>query len=400
MHPVLLFICVFTAVVAVGTLLMAGMNLIFGNAQETQTAEQKAQQNEHADTADTGGIREGILEIESTLREETEEVEEQEETQATSLTFAFAGDILLDDNYAPMVRLKQRGGDFSTCFSQDLWEEMHGADIFVVNNEFTFSNRGTPTQDKQFTFRARPESVSYLKDMGADLVSLANNHAYDYGEVSLTDTLDTLREAGMPYIGAGRNLEEASGWAGYEAGGKSVAIIAATQIERQDNPDTKGAADSTPGVFRCWNPEKLYETIAAAKEEHDYVIVYIHWGTENTDELDWAQKDQAKGIAQAGADLIIGNHPHCLQEVGYVENVPVIYSLSNYWFNSKTVDTCLVKVTFSKDGLQQLQLLPARQQDCKTVLLSGKEKSSVIAYLNGLSGTAVLDEEGYIYQRQ
>lgn len=399
MHPVLLFICVFTGVVAGGTLLMAGMSLLMNGQKDDSRAQIQKQTEEwtgpenSAAEAENGGNREGIVQIEEAVHEEeTIPVEVPPE----QLTFAFAGDILLDENYAPMVRLKQRGFDMASCFSEDLWEEMHSADIFVVNNEFTYSLRGAPTEGKQFTFRAKPEAASYLKDMGVDLVSLANNHAYDYGEVSLTDTLDTLQKAGISYIGAGRNLEEAAACVSYEAGGKSVAVIAATQIERLDNPDTKGATDDAPGVFRCWNPKKLYETIERVKQEHDYVIVFIHWGTENTDELDWAQQEQAKKIAEAGADLIIGSHPHCLQEVGYIGTTPVIYSLGNYWFNSKTLDTCLVKVTFTEEGLQNLQLLPARQQDCKTSLLSGEEKNRVIAYLNGISASAVLDEEGYI----
>ena len=79
----------------------------------------------------------------------------------------------------------------------------------MLNNEFTFTNRGTPTGGKQFTFRANPERVSLLQEIGVDMVSVANNHMYDYGEISLLDTLDTLENAGIAYTGAGENLEEA-----------------------------------------------------------------------------------------------------------------------------------------------------------------------------------------------
>lgn len=377
---------------------MAGLNLMFDAGPSVEDTERHTEE-ETRQNSQNGSV-EGILEIEP-IQKETEETETAvQEVMPDSLTFAFAGDILLDNNYAPMVRLKQRGSDMAACFSEDLWEEMHSADIFMVNNEFTYSDRGEPTAEKQFTFRAGTGAVSYLKDMGVDIVSLANNHAYDYGEISLIDTLDTLEAAGISYVGAGRNLEEASAWATYRAGSKSVALIGATQIERQDTPDTRGATDTAPGVFRCWNPKKLYETIAEAKEVCDYVIVFIHWGTENAEELDWAQRDQAAGIVEAGADLIIGNHPHCLQEIGYVQEVPIIYSLGNYWFNSKTLDTCLVKVKLTEKGLESLQLLPAIQQDCKTQLLTGSEKNRVITYLNSISKTAMLDEDGYIFKRE
>ncbi|NLL79099.1 MAG: CapA family protein [Clostridiales bacterium] len=313
-----------------------------------------------------------------------------------SVTVTFAGDILFDDSYSPMVRLKQRGGDITSCFSADLMEEMRKTDVFMLNNEFTYTDRGTPTPEKQYTFRAKPSHVSYLKDLSVDVVSLANNHAYDYGEVSLTDTLDTLTEAGIPYVGAGRNLEEASKPLYLMTKDLKIALISATQIERQDNPNTKGATGNTPGVFRCWNPEKLYETIAQAKQESDFVIVYIHWGTENTTDLDWAQREQAAGIVEAGADLIIGNHPHCLQEIGYVDGVPVIYSLGNYWFNSRALDTCLVKAVVTPQGLESLRFVPARQENCYTKLLTGTEAARVIGYMNTLSDTAVLDETGLV----
>ena len=87
-------------------------------------------------------------------------------------------------------------------------------------------------------------------------------------------------------------------------------------------------------------------------------MVYVHWGSENTDELDWAQKDQALKLAQSGADLIIGDHSHCLQGIDVVEGVPVFYSLGNFLFSSKTLDTCLVKTVIEDGKISRLQFLP------------------------------------------
>lgn len=81
--------------------------------------------------------------------------------------------------------------------------------------------------------------------------------------------------------------------------------------------------------------DKLLEVVANAKQVSDYVIVYIHWGTEATDQLDWAQKDQAVKISNAGADLIIGDHPHVLQQFGYCEDTPVMYSLETFCLTPK-----------------------------------------------------------------
>lgn len=324
----------------------------------------------------------------------------KETASGEQTVLAFAGDILFDPNYAVMARLLARGGGIEEAFSEELLARMRGADLFMVNNEFPYSDRGVPTEGKQFTFRAKPESASYLEEMGVDIVSLANNHASDYGEASLLDTLDLLEEMEMPYVGAGRNLEEAKKPACFVMNDKRIAIVSATQIERNDNPDTRGAGETTPGTFRCWNPDNLLAEIKEAKEDNDIVIVYIHWGTENEEQIDWAQRDQAAMIAEAGADLIIGDHPHCLQPVGYVGDVPVIYSLGNFWFNSRTLDTCFVEVTIPAEGEMTVRVLPAKQSDCRTQLLDGAEAQRVISYLNSISETGFLDENGVLSKRQ
>ncbi|MCI6715298.1 MAG: CapA family protein [Lachnospiraceae bacterium] len=312
------------------------------------------------------------------------------------ITIAFAGDILFDAQYAVMSAMLQNGGDISTAIAPELIEEMQNADIMMLNNEFPYSDRGTPTEGKQFTFRAKPSYVSYLDDLGVDLVSLANNHAYDYGEAAFLDTLTTLEEAGITYVGAGRNLEEARRPVYYIIDNMKIAFVSATQIERLDNPDTKGATDSSAGVFRCWNGDNLIETVKEAKENSDFVIVYLHWGTENEVNIDWAQEKQAPEVASAGADLIIGDHPHCLQQISVVQGVPVIYSLGNFWFNSKTVDTGMVKVTLSRDGLQEFQFIPCLQSGSRTTLLQGEEKTRVLDYMRSISGGVLIDDDGYV----
>lgn len=312
------------------------------------------------------------------------------------ITITFAGDILFDAQYAVMSAMLQNGGDISAAIAPELIEEMQNADIMMLNNEFPYSDRGTPTEGKQFTFRAKPSYVSYLDDLGVDLVSLANNHAYDYGEAAFLDTLTTLEEAGITYVGAGRNLEEARRPVYYIIDNMKIAFVSATQIERLDNPDTKGATDSSAGVFRCWNGDNLIETVKEAKENSDFVIVYLHWGTENEVNIDWAQEKQAPEVAAAGADLIIGDHPHCLQQISVVQGVPVIYSLGNFWFNSKTVDTGMVKVTLNRDGLKEFQFIPCLQSGSRTTLLQGEEKTRVLDYMRSISGGVLIDDDGYV----
>lgn len=311
------------------------------------------------------------------------------------VTITFAGDILFDENYMIMERVKD-SRNIADGVQPGLIAEMKSADIMMLNNEFPYSDRGTPTQGKKFTFRAKPSAVSYLNDMGVDVVALANNHAYDYGEPAFMDTMSILEEAGITYVGAGRNLQEARRPVYYIINNMKIAIVAATQIEKLDNPDTKGATDSSAGVLRCWNGDNLLETVREAKANSDFVIVYLHWGTENEAAIDWAQEKQAPEVVAAGADLIIGAHPHCLQRISVVQGVPVMYSLGNFWFNSKTVDTGMIKVTLNQNGLQSYQFIPCQQTGSQTMLLQGEEKKRVINYMQGLSGGVHIDEEGYV----
>lgn len=329
--------------------------------------------------------------------EQNQEVYLAECESQDTVTLLFAGDILMDDHYAVMSTFHNRGNDINQAFDQGLLEQMRNADIFMINNEFTFTSRGTPTVNKKFTFRANPGNVSMYEEMGVDIVSVANNHIYDYGEISLLDTLDTLEQAEIPYVGAGRNLQEAMTPVYYIANGMKIAFVSATQIERNGTPDTKEATQDSAGVLRCMNPDNLLLTIEEAKKNSDYVILYIHWGTESQEAIDWLQEQQAPIYAQAGVDLIIGDHPHCLQKMDSVEGVPVIYSLGNFWFNSRTQNSCVVKVALRAGEMESFQFIPCRQSDCRTVLLAGQEKTEVLDYMRTISPNVTIDEEGYVF---
>lgn len=333
---------------------------------------------------------------ENTAETYAENIKYFEPKNEDEVVLAFAGDILFDDEYSIMANMKHRANGIYDTISADLLEEMTSADIFMLNNEFTYTLRGEPTFEKQFTFRADPETAEYLLDMGVDIVSLANNHAYDYGEISLLDSVDTLAAMQMPYVGAGRNIEEASSPFYFETNGLKIGIISSTQIERLDNPDTKGATESAAGVFRSWDGTLLYEKVEEVAAQCDFLVVYVHWGSENTTELDWAQKEQARRLAEYGADLVIGNHSHCLQGIEVIDGVPVFYSLGNFLFNSKTLDTCLVKATVKEGKLSSLQFVPALQSGCKVQLLTGSEKTRVIDYMQSLSPGIAIDENGYV----
>jgi len=405
------FLATLTAVAAIGVLALAAHQWIMEPVRTRTDNAATSRQNEpqgQTDSGDNAPLTEpGDIpeeeEISSKYGEQLADAAYMEENNIYTVepatpgqvTLAFAGDILFDDHYA--ITGPVRGeGDISKGVTPEVIERMQSADIMMLNNEFAYSDRGVPTEGKQFTFRARPETVSYLSDMGVDLVSLANNHAYDYGPEALTDTFDTLHGAGIPYTGAGRDINEARKPVYYIVGDIKIAFVSATQIERLDTPDTREATETSPGVFRCWNGDRLLETIREAAKNSDFVVAYIHWGTENVAELDWAQLKQAPELVEAGADLVIGDHPHCLQPIGVVGGVPVIYSLGNFWFNSKTLDTGIVEVVIDEKGIVSYQFVPCLQSGCRTTLLEGAEKERVLAYMRGISEGVRIDEEGYV----
>ena len=314
-----------------------------------------------------------------------------------TVTMGFAGDILFDTNYAVGEAFRKAGNTAEGVVGQSLLEKMRGVDIMMLNNEFPYSEGGTPTEGKTYTFRANPSTASILQVMGVDIVGLANNHAYDFGQQAFLDTMTTLGNAGIVYAGAGKNIEEASHPVYYlTSNGMKIAIVCATQIERNGNPDTKAATESSPGVFRCMDDSLLLEKVREAHDRNAYVVVFVHWGTESTTEIDYLQRDQAKEIAEAGANLIIGAHPHVLQKIEYVSGVPVFYSLGNYIFNSKTLDTCMVLMTLHKDGAVNLQFVPAIQSGCTVVEATGAEHDRIINEMAAISPGVKIDGNGYI----
>ena len=313
------------------------------------------------------------------------------------VTFTFAGDLLLDSYYAAGATIAAVG--LANSFDEQALQIMRGSDIFVINNEFTYTNAQTPQPNKTFTFHANPAMASQLFDIGVDLAELANNHTFDYQETGLLDTLATLEGIGMPYVGAGRNIEEARRPVYYRANGMIIAVLNATQIERYDNPDTRGATETLPGVMRCFDGSLLYQTVREVSEKADYVIVSVHWGTEKENYFEYSQSSQAQELKNAGADLVIGGHPHVLQGFDYIEGMPVVYSLGNYLFTSYTTDTGVARITLipSEKRMESLQFIPMLQENCRVRTLQGVEKDRVLANLRAYSPQGVvIDADGFV----
>ena len=319
------------------------------------------------------------------------------ETQSPDeVLLSFAGDVSFADGYANMASYHSRGG-IEQSILKEVRDRMAAADIMMVNNEFCYSKRGTPLAGKAFTFRADPSMVQNLHALSVDVVSVANNHVYDYGPEALLDTLDTLSDAGIAYAGAGRNLKEAANPVYFIAGGMKISYVCATEIERTTR-FTKGADLQSPGVLRTESSDYL-SAVDEAKENSDFVVVFMHWGTEGTNYFSEDQQTIARQLIDHGAGLVIGCHPHVLQGIEYYRDVPIVYSLGNFWFNSKPLPTGLIEAVITPKGLQTLKFIPCLQKNCQTsLLLTPDQKRDAIHFLNQLSVDVSIDEEGAITQ--
>ncbi len=316
-------------------------------------------------------------------------------------TFAFTGDINFAEGYVTTKHMDASSNGIYDCFSEDLLELMNRMDVMMLNNEFTYSERGEALKGKAYTFRASPTRADLLEVFGTDIVSLANNHVYDYGPDALLDTIATLDERSIPHVGAGANIKEAEKPFSFICNGRKITIVAATQIERSLNY-TKEATEDDPGVLKTLNPDRFVNVIRRAKKNSDYVIAVVHWGTEGDSNYGKDQYDLAQAFASAGADAIIGGHTHCLQGFDMVEDVPVIYSLGNFWFSKNTQDTGIAQVTIEADGELTLGFIPCIQKDVRTSLVTEEaEKERIFDFMRSHSAPGVtLDEMGILKREE
>ena len=309
----------------------------------------------------------------------------------------FGGDVNLDAALGPWQVYTEAGRDLAACIDASLVEQMRSAHIFMVGNVFAFTDV-TQGLDKRYTFRTVPENVEIYRKMGVDIVSLANNHVYDFGAVGLTDTLQTLNVAGIVNVGAGENLAEASRARFANFNGLRIAYTAAMRSEKYVH--TPEATETSSGVMKMYDLAAYTDTVAKAAADSDFVIAYVHWGTENSLALEQEQIDGAHALIDAGADIVIGSHTHTLQPVEFYNGKPIFYSIGNLWSDLQSTESALVRVTLGADKtVKSIELVPCETAEGKTTAASAVLRDAIFARLNE-SASASVSSDGIVTEKK
>ncbi len=252
-------------------------------------------------------------------------------------TMIFVGDVMLSRSVGALMEQK---GDYTFPFL-NIATFLRNADLTFANLENPISSGGVKV-GSIYSFRADPRVVEGLKFAGIDVVSIANNHMWDYGRQAFVDTLYNLTNAGIGYVGGGYSFAEAHEGITREINGTKVTLLAYTDLLSKQVAATHDAA----GVSFL-DVEQMKRDIALARNKSDIIVVSFHWGEEYQTAHNLKQGHIAKAAIDAGADLIVGHHPHVAQEVEEYQGRWIAYSLGNFIFDQ----------SFSKATMQGLALV-------------------------------------------
>ncbi|MFK7803630.1 MAG: CapA family protein, partial [Anaerolineae bacterium] len=270
---------------------------------------------------------------------------------------AAVGDIMLARGLGEIIS----GGNPAYPFEKmEPW--LVPADITVGNFESALGTLGQPIEGKSFPFQASPEVVEALKLGGFDVVSLANNHALDYGSEALLDGIELLQAAGIEPVGAGSNAKAARAPVIIDVNGVKLAFLAYVNVLPEESGFDVAiweATETEPGL--AWGrPEEIAADVARAKQSADHVIVLLHSGIEYLRFITPEQQDQARSAIDAGASLVVGHHAHILQKVEEYKGGLIAYGLGNFAFDiDGDPSTLILHAWLSQNGVARFELIPA-----------------------------------------
>jgi len=302
------------------------------------------------------------------------------------------GDILLSGTIAEMIESKCPEEPFIYISN-----ELRKSDFVFGNLECPLSNRGNPLKNK-CCLHSPPETVKSLKSAGFDVLSLANNHIFDYGFESFEDTVFLLKRENISYFGAGKNLEEARKPVILHVNGLSIGFVG---YSWNDNGIWNKGIKTTKDKYEVPPLDKkiITEDVRNLKEKTDIVIVSLHCGYESERYPLPSQRKLAHKVIDSGASLILGHHPHVLQGIEEYNNGLIVYSLGNFVFpnvsyerfnliqKKENRESMIFCCEISKDGIRDFEVTPVKSNDYfQPIILKGREKTAIIKKIENLSG--------------
>lgn len=321
----------------------------------------------------------------------TEGSKEKSSEEAT-VSLTFVGDMMHAGKVADVVN--RHGHDYPY---RDAAERFKQDDLTIGNVETPITTRGTPAKNKSFVYKSAPQMAQALSEAGMDVVNLANNHILDQGEQGLLDTFQYLNQANIAYVGAGKNEERAYQPVIVTRNGIRIAVLGFSRVI----PEVSWyAGKSKSGVAATYDAAKAVAAIKQAASKADLVIVVAHWGVEKVDKPVAYQRQLAKAYIDAGADLIIGGHPHVLQGFEQYKNKWIVYSLGNFVFTRatepKSWETMMLQAECSAKGACELQMKPYYTELGRAVPLTGAKGQALIKRVEDISYHTRITDEGFI----
>lgn len=371
-----------------GMLIYSGHSTVMGGKDHEPVNTQDVSQSISSVSSDKLTIQ-GSIELDDEPVSTSAGIVDTIENERTEVVIDIVGDIM------PSEYVLENYNDLGITgiVSQDVWSELNGADIFLANQEFPFGTTGMPAEDKQYTFEIEPSYIDIFTDMGIDIVTLANNHALDYGKDALSETFSILDAAGIERIGAGNDVEEASRLKVIEKNGMKIGFLAGTRVIPEVSWNIENGG---PGLLATYDADLLNAAISSAKENCDYLIVYVHWGIERNTEPEAYERQLAEGYIDNGADIVVGSHPHVIQGIDWYNGRPIFYSMGNFIFYQTIDRTMILKVIVDEGAEARYQILPAKAESACTALVYGEERTEAFDYLESISYVTDIDEDGYI----